>query len=307
MVKRIGVDIGGTNLRFGIVEGVRVIDETRVSADFASICRTHSSDEAWQIIINIIVAHTQQCLLTHPDIVSVGIGFPGFIDAQTGRLAQSPNLPGLIDVDLAKDLSQALNMPVIVENDALAAAFGEYHLLTSFVPSLVYIGLGTGVGGGLIYNGQVFPGQHGMAMEVGHIIVEPDGRLCGCGNYGCLEQYASASGVSKSYQLLTQQVISAHEVASLAVKGEPAALQAYEIAGEAIAQVVAHITKVLDVGTVVIGGGMSQAWHLMLPAFSKQIAKDLIPVLRDKLKVYASQSGDQAGMIGAALLSISKP
>lgn len=306
MVKHIGVDIGGTNLRFGVVEGVRVIDETRVSADFANICRTHTSGQAWQTIINIIVAHIQQCLLNHPEIASVGIGFPGFIDAETGRLAQSPNLPGLMDVDLAKDLSQALNMPVIVENDALAAAYGEYQLLTSPVASLVYIGLGTGVGGGLIYNGQVFPGQHGMAMEVGHIIVEPNGRLCGCGNYGCLEQYASASAVSKSYQLATQNILTAHEIASLAVLGEPAATHSYEIAGEAIAQVVAHITKVLDVGTVVIGGGMSQAWHLMLPAFSKQITKDLIPVLRDKLKVYASQSGDQAGMIGAALLSISK-
>ncbi|HEY3300559.1 MAG TPA: ROK family protein [Methylophilaceae bacterium] len=306
MVKHIGVDIGGTNLRFGIVEGLRVIDETRVSADFANICRTHAPAQAWQTIINIIAEHIQQCILNHPEIASVGIGFPGFIDAATGRLAQSPNLPGLMDVDLAKDLSQALNMPVIVENDALAAAYGEYQLLIFPVPSLIYIGLGTGVGGGLIYNGQVFPGQHGMAMEVGHIIVEPDGRLCGCGNYGCLEQYASASGVSKSYQLATQQIIAAHEIASLATRGEQAAIDAYETAGDAIAQVVAHIAKVLDVGTVVIGGGMSQAWPLMLPAFSQRLAKDLIPVLRDKVNVYASKSGDQAGMIGAALLSASK-
>lgn len=306
MVKHIGVDIGGTNLRFGIVEGLRVIDETRVSADFANICRTHPPAQAWQTIINIIVEHIQQCILNHPEIASVGIGFPGFIDAATGRLAQSPNLPGLMDVDLAKVLSQALNMPVIVENDALAAAYGEYQLLISPVPSLIYIGLGTGVGGGLIYNGQVFPGQHGMAMEVGHIIVEPDGRLCGCGNYGCLEQYASASGVSKSYQLATQQIIAAHEIASLATRGEQAAIDAYEKAGDAIAQVVAHIAKVLDVGTVVIGGGMSQAWPLMLSAFSQRLAKDLIPVLRDKVNVYDSKSGDQAGMIGAALLSASK-
>lgn len=307
MVKHIGVDIGGTNLRFGVVAGTRVIDETRVSADFANICRTHSADKAWQMIITIIAEHIQQCLLKHPEVVSVGIGFPGFIDANTGRLAQSPNLPGLVEVDLAKDLSLALNMPVIVENDALAAAYGEYQLLISPELSLVYIGLGTGVGGGLIYNGQVFPGQHGMAMEVGHIIVEPDGRLCGCGNYGCLEQYASASAVSKSYQLATQRVMAAHEIASLAMAGEVEAKRAYEIAGDAIAQVVAHITKVLDVGTVVIGGGMSKAWPLMLAAFSTRLAKDLIPVLRDKVSVHASQSGDQAGMIGAALLSAPKP
>ena len=117
---------------------------------------------------------------------------------------------------------------------------------------------------------------------------------------------ASASGVSKSYQLATQQIIAAHEIASLATKGEQAAIYAYEIAGDAIAQVVAHIAKVLDVGTVVIGGGMSQAWPLMLSAFSQRLAKDLIPVLRDKVDVYASKSGDQAGMIGAALLSAPK-
>ncbi len=303
MSKRIGVDIGGTNLRFGIVEGSSVIEETRVTADFANICRTNTPDQAWQMIVNTIAQHIEQCVLKHPEIASVGIGFPGFIDAQTGRLAQSPNLPGLVDVDLAKDLSQALNMPVIVENDALAAAYGEYQLLTSSASSLVYIGLGTGVGGGFIYHGKVFPGQHGMAMEVGHIIVEPDGRLCGCGNHGCLEQYASASAVSQSYQLATEQTLTAHEIASLALEGQQEAIRAYEIAGDAIAQAVAHIAKVLDAGTVVIGGGMSQAWPLMLPAFCKRLTKDLIPVLRDKVNVYASQSGDQAGMIGAALLS----
>jgi glucokinase len=303
MIKRIGVDIGGTNLRFGIVDGLSIIDETRISADFANICRTTPADQAWTTIVGIISQHIQQCLVKHPEVQSVGIGFPGFIDSATGRLAQSPNLPGLIDVDLAGDLSRAIAIPVIVENDASAAAYGEYKLHPEQVSSLIYIGLGTGVGGGFIHEGKVFTGQHGVAMEVGHIIIEPNGRLCGCGNHGCMEQYASASGVSKSYLLATGQLLNAHEVASLALAGDLTAINAYEIAGDALAQVLAHIVKVIDVENVVIGGGMSQAWSLMASVFAQSLSKDLIPVLREKVKVHPSQSGDQAGMIGAAWLS----
>ena len=238
----------------------------------------------------------------YPNISAVGIGFPGFIDPHTQRISQSPNLPGLVDVDLSADLSRLIELPVITENDALVAAYGEYITYAGQIKHLIYLGLGTGVGGGLILNGQPFQGQHGVAMEVGHIAVQPNGRLCGCGNYGCMEQYASASGVAISYLEATGQQYNSHEIANLAHKGDTHAIAAYSLAGKTLAQALAHILKVIDVTNVVIGGGMSAAWQLIEPAFTQQLDEDLIPALRGKMNVKISSMGDQAGIIGAAML-----
>lgn len=304
MTLRIGVDVGGTNLRVGVVDGLNIINEQRVHADFAGICRGNSPENAWKKIVLMMSEALNQPLKQYPKITSIGIGFPGFIDPQTGILASSPNLPGLLHVDLAKDLSTIINRPVRVENDALVAAYGEY--LLNKIPSsqgLIYMGLGTGVGGGLVQAGKAILGEHGFAMEVGHIIVQPRGRLCGCGNYGCLEQYASATGISKSYQEVTQQVLQADEIAERARQGDVVAQEAYDIAAKSLAQALAHIAKVIDVERVVIGGGVSQAWELMRPAFDAQLNTDLIPVLRGKLRITISETQDQAGIVGAALLA----
>jgi len=302
MSLRIGVDIGGTNLRVGVVDGVKIIDEVRRNADFSHICHTQPADLAWQQIIQVTAEALQEMITRHPDVRSIGIGFPGFIDPLLGTVAQSPNLPGLKDVDLAGDLAHILQRPVMVENDALAAAYGEYKLHPDAASSLIYVGLGTGVGGGLIVNHQPFTGQHGYAMEIGHLIVEQGGRLCGCGNHGCMEQYASASGVSISYQAATGKKVEAHTITQLALSDDQDAIAAYQLAGDTLAQALAHILKVVDVKQVVIGGGMSQAWSLMKPSFDQRLKQDLIPVLRNKVLISISTSADQAGIVGAALL-----
>lgn len=307
MTLRIGVDIGGTNLRVGVVDELSIIHEHRCHADFAGICSTNNPSTAWHTIIGAISEVLNEVLLAFPDVASIGIGFPGFIDPHNGHVAQSPNLPGLLNVDLAGDLSAKIMRPVIVENDALAAAFGEYQLMKiSLNEGLIYLGLGTGVGGGLILAGNPLVGEHGYAMEVGHIITNPNGRLCGCGNHGCLEQYASATGISKSYQDLAGVNLTAHEIAELAAQGNSLAKQAYEIAAKALAQGLAHILKVVDVKRVVIGGGVSQAWSLMEEVFYQQLNTDLIPVLRGRVQIETSSTGDKAGIVGAALLSNSE-
>ncbi|HZV99778.1 MAG TPA: ROK family protein [Methylophilaceae bacterium] len=301
----IGMDIGGTNLRVGVIDGLHLIYEKRFPADFGKLCKTNPADVAWRQIIHITGSALQEARTLYPQISAVGIGFPGFIDPLNGRIAQSPNFPGLRNVDLASDLSTFIGLPVRVENDALAAAYGEYCLLASETDALIYIGLGTGVGGGLIYGHKPLAGQHGVAMEVGHIIVEPNGRPCGCGNRGCMEQYASASGVSLSYRELSGLDADANGVASAASSGDMHAIQAYSIAGASLAQALAHIIKVVDVGQVIIGGGMSLAWPLMQTAFNQRLQTDLIPVLRDKVQINISASGDRAGILGAALLAAS--
>ena len=243
MSKRIGVDIGGSNLRVAVVDDLKVVDEYRCHADFSAICHTNPPDVAWQQIIAITVGALQKMLEQHPDVASVGIGFPGFIDPVRGTVLQSPNLPGLRDVDLAGDLARALQRPVVVENDANAAAYGEYKLHPQSAASLIFLGLGTGVGGGLVVDHKLITGTHGFAMEVGHLIVEPGGRLCGCGNHGCMEQYASASGVSRSYESATSQTLEADAVARLVEQGDVHARAAFDLAGSALAQGVAMTSQ----------------------------------------------------------------
>lgn len=314
MATLIGIDVGGTNLRVGVVdydEAVhdmqpRLIEEKRFHTDFSNLCKTHSQDQAWQAILNATATAIDSMKVKYPEVSAVGIGFPGFIDPNTQKISQSPNLPGLSNVDLSSDLSQLIDMPVITENDALAAAYGEYATRAKQIKNLIYLGLGTGVGGGLILNGKPFQGQHGVAMEVGHITVQPNGRLCGCGNHGCMEQYASASGVTISYFEATNQQLTAHEIANLAHKGDSNAIAAFELAGKSLAQALAHILKVIDVTDVIIGGGMSAGWPLMKSAFTKQLDKDLIPALRGNVEVGISKIGDQAGIIGSAMLAQKK-
>jgi glucokinase len=311
MAMLIGIDVGGTNLRLGVVDydetepDIRphLIEEKRFHTDFSNLCKTHMPDQAWQAILNAMATAIDSMKVKFPDISAIGIGFPGFIDPNTQKISQSPNLPGLSNVDLSTDLSQLIELPVITENDALAAAYGEYATRAKQINNLIYLGLGTGVGGGLILNGQPFQGQHGVAMEVGHITVQPNGRLCGCGNYGCMEQYASASGVTLSYLEATGQHHNTLEIAKLAHQGDLNAIAAYELAGKSLAQALAHILKVIDVTDVIIGGGMSAGWSLMQPVFSQQLDENLIPALRGKIKVSISVMGDQAGIIGAAMLA----
>ena len=309
MALSMGIDVGGTNLRIGVFSGLQRIDEARFQADFSQICKQNIPSQAWQKILSVTASAIQSVLAQHADVQTIGIGFPGFIDPKNQVIVQSPNLPGLQNVNLAADLSKLISKianikQIVVENDANAATYGEYCLAEKPPEGLIYLGLGTGVGGGLVINGNPFKGQHGTAMEAGHIIIEANGRLCGCGNQGCMEQYASASGVAISYYNKTQQQLSAHEIGHLAHQGDKNALDAYYTAGESLAIALAHILKVIDVPNVTIGGGMSQAWPLMQAAFDARLDADLIPVLRGKIQVNISSADDTAGMLGAAMLSL---
>lgn len=299
----IGIDVGGTNFRLGVVQGLEVVWEKRFQADFAGLCRQMPPAKALENILAVLHDAIAEARAAYPAASAIGIGFPGFIDPRSRSVLSSPNLPNLLNADLVSPLRAQCGLPVALENDASAAAYGEYVLSDKTDGDLIYIGLGTGVGGGLVLQGKLHGGAHGVAMEIGHLIVEPEGRLCGCGNRGCLEQYASTNGVVQSYAASSGNTCSAFEIAQLAARQDATALRCFEQAGEYLAGALAHIVKVIDVGEVVIGGGMSASWSLMQPAFERRLQHDLIPALRGRLNVRISHAQDQAGMIGAALLS----
>ncbi len=303
----LGIDVGGTNIRFGVFDGDQLIDTTRIEANLSQACKDVSAESAALEVVRILSSEIVNIIEKHTDIETVGIGFPGFIHPDSKKIIQSPNLPGLSYFDLRKALSAILDLPVTIENDANAAAFGEYCLAQksahNSLDSLIYLGLGTGVGSGLVLNGKPYTGQHGAAMEIGHMIVEPNGRQCGCGNKGCMEQYASATGVAATYFKATKKQLTAHQIAALANSGDKLALQSYELAARVIGQCLANLLKVLDVRNVVIGGGMTAAWPLMQIAFKSQFEADLIPALRGDIQINISNAEDTAGMLGAAMLA----
>ena len=303
MALRIGIDVGGTNLRVGVFDGLKLLHQQRFQADFSALCK-QQPNQALERIIDLLAEQISSVLQQYPQVESVGIGFPGFIDPVTQAIIQSSNLPGLHHAHIAKPVASTIKRPVHIENDALCAALAEYHLAQLAPPqSLMYIGLGTGIGGGLIYLGQPFPGDHGVAMEFGHLIVVPDGRLCGCGNHGCVEQYASAGGVVQNYAQASGQHLSAQQISQKAQQGDVAAQQAFAEAGRYLAIAMAHAAKIVDIQHWVLGGGVMQAQDWILPALRQQLEWDLIPVLRGALDIRVSQSDDIAGMLGAALLA----
>ncbi len=300
----IGIDVGGTHVRFGVVEGQRVVWQQRRAPHLARRLEADRPAEGKALVLRHLQEGIAEALATQPRAEAVGLAFPGFFDPTSRLLRLSPNLPGLIDVNLEAPLTARLGLPVVVENDALAAAVGEWVLHPARPMDLLYIGLGTGIGGGLVLGGLPRRGDHGVAMEVGHIIVEPGGRPCGCGNHGCLEQYASATGIRQGYAEAAGETLETAEIAARAHAGDTRARSAFSRAGAALGCVVAHLAKVLDVSDLVIGGGVALSWDLCDVAFQRRLEHDLLPVLRGKLRVRISEAEDRAGMIGAAHLAL---
>ena len=304
MAITIGIDVGGTNIRFGVFNQAQLIDEVRLESNLSKLCGELLPEHASYEIVRILSSGIINIIENGHTIQSVGIGFPGFIEPDSKKIVSSPNLPGLSYFNLAGELSAILGLPFSLENDANAAAYGEFILAGKPAGGLIYIGLGTGVGGGLVLDGKIFSGQQGCAMEVGHMIIEQNGRLCGCGNKGCMEQYASASGIAISYFNATNKQCTAAQIAEFAKAGDTDAIAAYTLAANALAQALASVVKVVDVKNVVSGGGVAGAWPLMKQAFMQRFEADLISVLSSTINIKISNANDKAGMLGAAMLSL---
>lgn len=299
----IGVDLGGTHVSAVVWQEPEALWQQTIATRFSDKLARENPEHASQFVIESVASLIEQACTQYPDCRSVGIGVAGFVDADSGRLISSPNLPGLLDLDLGAALKARTGLDVTVENDAIAAAWAEASVDATAVRDLIYIGLGTGIGGGVVLNGIPWRGGHGLAMEIGHLIVEAGGRHCGCGRRGCLERYASASGVMLSYTRLGGEAVDAEQVAQRAGEGDQSAIDSFAKAGRSLGVAVSHIIKVLDISEIVIGGGMSAAWGWLKPHFDTVVADQLPEVFLDRLHVRMSSYGGQAGMVGAAKLA----
>ncbi len=234
-------------------------------------------------------------------LLGIGIGVPGIIDMQTGLLRESPNLPGWANYPVRAEIERRLKTIVILENDANVAALGEKWLGAARDSSdMAMLTLGTGVGGGLVLGGAIWRGANGMAGEFGHTTVEPEGQLCGCGNRGCLEQYASATAVvrmareaiaSNGRSALARAAssdpkFSAKSIYNLAIQGDEDARRIFRYVGRCLGIVLSAMVNSLNLPIYVIGGGVSSAWETFSPAIFEE--------LRQRSIVYAATAPHDA-------------
>ncbi|MGA8845626.1 MAG: ROK family glucokinase [Nocardioides sp.] len=304
-----GVDIGGTKIAGAIVnEQGEILDEHRVESP---------ADDA--AAVEDAVAELVNELASRHEVTAVGIGAAGYVDATRSVVMFAPNIAWR-DEDLSTEIGDRVGLPVVVENDANAAAWGEFVFgAAADVDDMLMITVGTGVGGGIVASGELYRGAFGAAAEIGHLRVVRGGRLCGCGNFGCLEQYASGSALVKDARaqartpeaadLLARAggdvlAIDGPLITAAAAEGDAFALARLHELGTWLGEAIASLAAVLDPGAVVIGGGVSEAGDLLLDPVREAFVGELTGRgHRPFLEVRAASLGNKAGVIGAADLA----
>jgi len=304
----LAMDIGGTNVRLGLVKrDGTIIAKRRIP------CQLGKDIEPFlgSLKEEIDVLRRQAENLGEPLLV-LGGGIPGLIDGQ-GRVLSSVNLRALENSNLCNSLEEISLLPVAILNDANAAALAEarYGAGRPF-SSLLHFTLGTGVGSGLILNDQLWTGYDGVAAEYGHATVEPEGYPCPCGNSGCLEQYASAKAIARMAQdgmaagiptLLADDAsrsADAEEVALAAERGDQLALDCFATAGRYLGIASASAVNLLNLEAIIIGGGVAQSYELLADHIRQEIRKRAFKVPAERVKVLRGELGDAAGLMGAA-------
>ena len=275
----VGVDLGGTNLRIAAVDdGGKMLSKITLETDV----RRGREFVVEELVRSVVQMRDK---FREAELYGIGVGVPGLIDSETGRLVESPNLPGWSDYDVKGDIERRLGTTVILENDANAAAIGEHWLGAGRGwDSMCMYTLGTGVGGGLILGGKLWRGWNGMAAELGHCNVEPAGHPCNCGSWGCLEQYASATAVVRlarekiaagatGLSKVASEELNSRAVYECAMSGYAAAKSVFEHVGRALGLAIASMVNAMNIPVHVIGGGVSSAWDAFAPALFDELRK----------------------------------
>ena len=309
----VGIDIGGTNTKFGITD----FDGNVV---FQSKIKTKGNgtfDNYISILANAINEGRAECA-PDAEIIGVGIGAPN-ANYYRGTIEHAPNLEWKGIVPLVDTIKSHFDVPVIVTNDANAAAMGEMiYGNAKGLKDFIVITLGTGLGSGIVSGGKLVHGHDGFAAEIGHVIVNPNGRICGCGRRGCLETYVSATGIKRTvYKMLADEVedselrgisfhdLSTKKISECAYNGDSVAIKAFEYTGQVLGSKLADTVAHTDPETIFLFGGLSQAGDLIFKPTREHLEKTLMPIYKGKVNVLPSGLGNQsAPILGAASLIV---
>jgi len=305
----VGVDLGGTNIKVGLVDGAGGLSG-RLSAP------TPPAGEGAAGIARAICRAVRRCAaeagLEPAAVRGVGVGSPGTMDLEAGVVDFSPNLPALNGAPLRGLIQDDIGLPCTLENDANAAALAECWIgAGKDASSLVLLTLGTGIGGGIVLDGQVWHGCNGVAGEIGHMVIDADGPLCGCGNRGCLESLASATAMVRRMQEAVRagvptslaaraDELTARDIHEAALAGDAAARENIEATGHYLGLGVANIMHVLNPRVIAFSGGVTAAGDMLLDPIKEGAARRALDMSQREVTICYSRVPADAGIIGAA-------
>jgi glucokinase len=323
----LGVDLGGTNLRVAAYRTGNQVAElislpTRLTQGRERVIRD----------LKEAVLALRSRFGAHGELLGIGVGSPGPLELPSGVIRNPPNLPGWDGFQLRAAIEEAIGEPIFLESDANAAALAEFELgsaRAAGIHSLCMLTLGTGVGNGIILNNRIWHGNNGMAGEAGHLAVEPDGMACPCGSRGCVELFASATGVVRMAKEANDPILKAalpkdssewtsHAIADAATAGNVTAIAIFQRVGRAVGFALASTANILNLPLYVVAGGLSNAWDLFAPAmFAEMRLRSYVfrpteaapgdPLdTPGKSFVRRAELGSDAGILGACLLPFTR-
>lgn len=307
----VGIDIGGTNTVFGIVDarGTIVASSSIKTGAYADI--EEYVDAVCQNLLPLIVANGGV-----DKVKGIGIGAPNG-NFYSGTIEFAPNLPWKGVIPLAAMFEERLGIPTALTNDANAAAIGEMtYGAARGMKDFIMITLGTGVGSGIVINGQLVYGHDGFAGELGHVIIRRDGRQCGCGRKGCLETYCSATGVTRSarefltsstepslLRAIPAESITSKDVYDAAVKGDKLALDIFEFTGQILGEAIADFIAFSSPEAIILFGGLAKSGEYIFRPIQKAIDENILTIYKGKTKLLMSELKDaDAAVLGASAL-----
>jgi glucokinase len=304
----VGVDLGGTLIRAAVATG-KATHDTPVRRD------TPAAVEPEQVVEAVAAAVREATAGTVPDGVAVGI--PGPLDPVGGLVYAAPNLHGWTDIPAQQLLERRLGCPVAIQNDANLAGFAEWIAGAAVgTRHMVFITVSTGVGGGLVLDGELFSGAAGTAGEIGHMVIDPDGPPCHQGHRGCLEGTASGSGITarahallaageaSSLSSLPPEHLDAIAVAHAATAGDQLALRLYRDAGRALGHTIGGLLNVLSPEAVVIGGGLINAGDLLFAPLREAVTEIAFAAPQQRCRIVEAALGTDAGLVGAVAWAV---
>ncbi len=300
------VDLGGTHLRIGLVDDAGKIHNQ---------VKLHTpKDDSPEALLNALagVADDWRGAGRGP-IVAAAVMVPGAVNADQSVVLQAPNLPSLLNFPFRQALQDRLGWPVVLENDANAAAIGEmWRGAARGCRDVVSVTLGTGVGGGVVLDGKLWRGAHGSAGEIGHTTVDPFGGLkCKCGNTGCLELFASATAIARMAResldqfpgsALSDENLTAEKVYQAGRDGDELALAVFKRAGTYLGVGLANIMSLVDPEIIVISGGVVNGWDLFQAEMYREVSERAFRATAQQVRIARAECGDNAGLLGAARL-----
>ncbi len=304
------VDLGGTNMRVAAVDPAgAILDERRVPTQV-----DRGRDDVVARMCDLILDVTADLRKKKKRLVGVGVGIPGLVYYHR-ELHESPNFPGKGKFPIKQKMERRLPVEVLVDNDANVAALGEvWKGAARGLKNVCLLTLGTGVGCGIVLEGKIWGGTRGIASEAGHMIVDPDGELCNCGSYGCVETYASATWIVRRARATAdrgeseflkkifteKEKVSAYDVCQAAEAGDAASQRIFQMAGWALGITIANLTNTLDLEKFILAGGAANAWNMFAPYMKKEAYNRSYVYRAEQMPIVRSRLIDKAGLLGAA-------